>query len=101
MRILLAIVLAVASHLSWAESSSAKLSAKADASVKQDASSKLIAQLHAIDSLKGDYQQTITDKKGALVQKTSGDFVIKRPGYFYWASTGTQEQKVIGNPQKL
>lgn len=85
MRILLAVALTAMVNTSWA----------------QDASAKLIAQLQAIDSLKGDYQQTITDKKGALVQKTVGDFVIKRPGYFYWASSGTQEQKVIGNPQKL
>lgn len=85
MRILLAVALTAMVNTSWA----------------QDASAKLIAQLQAIDSLKGDYQQTITDKKGALVQKTAGDFVIKRPGYFYWASKGTQEQKVIGNPQKL
>ncbi|HEY6529560.1 MAG TPA: outer membrane lipoprotein chaperone LolA [Cellvibrionaceae bacterium] len=85
MRIFLAVALTTFACASWAE----------------DASAKLIAQLQAIDSLKGDYSQTITDKKGALVQKTQGDFVIKRPGYFYWASKGTQEQKVIGNPQKL
>lgn len=85
MRIVLAVALAALVNTSWA----------------QDASAKLIAQLQAIESLKGDYQQTITDKKGALVQKTQGDFVIKRPGYFYWASTGTQAQTVIGNPQKI
>lgn len=85
MRILLALYLAACACSSWAA----------------DASAKLISQLQAIDSLKGDYAQTITDKNGTLVQKTQGDFVIKRPGYFYWASKGTQEQKVIGNPQKL
>jgi outer membrane lipoprotein carrier protein len=66
-----------------------------------DASGKLISQLQAMESLKGDYQQTITDKKGTLIQKTHGNFVMKRPGYFFWASQGAQEQQVIGNPQNL
>lgn len=65
------------------------------------AAQKLTQQLQAMDSLQGKFEQTVTDKKGAKLQSTQGQFTIKRPGYFLWETHAPNEQVVIGNPQKL
>ena len=66
-----------------------------------DASQNLTQQLQKMDSLQGDFTQTITDNKGKTLQTTTGQFTIKRPGYFLWQTHSPNEQLVVGNPQKL
>lgn len=35
-------------------------------------------------SLSGDFQQTVKDAKGEVLQESSGKFALLRPGYFRW-----------------
>lgn len=66
-----------------------------------DARSQLSQYLKALDSLQGQFEQTLTSREGKPLQTTQGQFTIKRPGYFLWDTQAPNEQLVVGNPQKL
>lgn len=66
-----------------------------------DAAQDLKSRLDAIQSLTGRFTQVLTDKAGADLQSSAGEFALKRPGYFLWQSEAPYEQTVIGTPQKV
>lgn len=66
-----------------------------------DAAQGLKNRLDAIQSLRGHFTQTLTDKSGANLQASSGEFALQRPGYFLWQSAAPYEQTVIGTPEKV
>lgn len=66
-----------------------------------DAAQDLKTKLDEIQSLRGRFTQVLSDKAGANLQSSSGDFVVKRPGYFLWQSEAPYEQTVIGTPEKV
>lgn len=66
------------------------------------AEDEFLQKLNAINTLSGSFTQTITDQDGNDIQEsTSGKFLIKRPGYFYWETQPPYEQLIIGNPDRL
>lgn len=66
------------------------------------AEDEFLQKLNAINTLSGSFTQTITDQDGIEIQEsTSGKFLIKRPGYFYWETQPPYEQLIIGNPDRL
>lgn len=58
-------------------------------------------RLDKIETVRGDFTQTIVSKDGELVQRSAGSFAIKRPGHFLWVSTEPFAQTLIGSPEKL
>lgn len=66
-----------------------------------DAAQDLKARLDEIQSLRGRFTQVLSDKAGANLQSSAGEFVVKRPGYFLWESEAPYEQTVIGTPEKV
>ena len=66
-----------------------------------DAAQDLKNRLDKIQDLKGQFAQTISDKAGATLQSSSGEFALKRPGYFLWQSVAPHEQTVVGTPEKV
>lgn len=69
--------------------------------VHADAVAALKAKLDGMHSLSGGFSQTLTDKSGKVVQQSSGDFHLLRPGYFLWQSEAPYEQLVLGTPEKV
>lgn len=66
------------------------------------AEDEFLQKLNGINTLSGNFTQTITDQDGNEIQETtSGNFLIKRPGYFYWETLPPYEQLIIGNPDRL
>ncbi len=65
------------------------------------ASALLVHQLEPLDSMQGLFEQTITDSDGKLLQKTAGEFKVKRPGHFYWKTTQPYDQLLITDNVKL
>lgn len=57
--------------------------------------------LDPVEDLSGEFTQTIVNKEGELVQKSSGTFSLKRPGYFLWKSAEPFPQTVVGSPTQL
>jgi len=75
---------------------------KTDADVKQTALLKQLKErLDNIKTLKGEFEQNISDKNGKELQVSEGSFLLKRPGYFYWETEEPFPQIVIGEPKKL
>ncbi len=62
---------------------------------------RLRAIMDPIETLTGDFQQTITEKSGDTVQQSSGSFSLKRPGYFFWESAEPFAQTIVGTPDTL
>lgn len=66
-----------------------------------DAAQDLKGKLDEIQSLRGRFNQVLSDKSGSNLQSSAGEFVVKRPGYFLWESEAPYEQTVIGTPEKV
>lgn len=66
-----------------------------------DVAQDLKDRLDAIQSLRGQFTQELTDKAGANLQSSTGEFSLQRPGYFLWQSEAPYEQTVIGTPEKV
>ncbi len=54
-----------------------------------------------IKSLSGDFEQTITDAKGATIQESNGQFFLLRPGYFRWETIAPFEQLLVSDLKKI
>lgn len=65
------------------------------------ASSEFADALLAINTLSGEFVQRVLDNEGEELQVTTGEFKIKRPGYFFWKVAPPYEQLVIGTPESL
>ena len=66
-----------------------------------DAAEDLKTRIDRIQDLKGQFTQILSDKTGATLQTSTGEFALKRPGYFLWESAAPYEQTVIGTPEKV
>lgn len=66
-----------------------------------DAVGSLKDKLDQLQSLSGEFQQTLSDKAGVVVQESSGEFHLLRPNYFLWQSEAPYAQTVLGTPDKV
>lgn len=62
---------------------------------------ELTQLLQKAQSLKGHFEQRLYDREQHLLQTTEGEFVVQRPGNFYWETLPPYEQLVVGNPDTL
>jgi len=69
----------------------------ADSAAEQQSATQLRALLDKTTTLQGGFEQSLFDNQGALLEKSSGDFVLKRPGKFYWNTTEPYEQILISD----
>jgi outer membrane lipoprotein carrier protein len=75
--------------------------AQAENGKDEAAIAELRILLQEAESLRGRFDQRLYDREGNLLQPSQGEFVLKRPGYFYWETLPPYEQVVVGNPKKL
>lgn len=62
---------------------------------------QLIALLAPLNSLDGQFQQTLTDDKGELLQSSSGVFSLQRPGFFRWQTITPFPQLLVSDRQRI
>jgi outer membrane lipoprotein carrier protein len=62
---------------------------------------KLDKIIKSINTLQGTFQQTLHNKKGAILQKSTGQYFVKKPNKFYWDYQTPQKQLVISNGKIL
>lgn len=70
----------------------------------QSARTALDTYLADVKTLRAEFSQTVTDGRGATVQKADGKFVIVRPGKFRWELTpggGGSPQLMISDGRNL
>ncbi len=57
--------------------------------------------LSGLKTLRADFTQTVTDGKGAEIQRASGRFLIQRPGKFRWELTPASASGAAQSPQLM
>ncbi len=54
-----------------------------------------------VDSLKGQFQQTVYDENGAVVQAAKGSVALDKPGRFRWQYTQPYRQLILADSEYL
>ncbi len=63
-----------------------------------DASVRLLDRfLLDLDSFRGDFEQSVVDADGAVVERSSGSLEIERPGRFRWMTVEPYEQWLLAD----
>lgn len=65
------------------------------------AAAQLRKQLDAMNTLQGDFVQTTYDKKGVEQETSSGNFMLMRPGKFYWKTLEPMQQLLVSNNKTI
>lgn len=67
----------------------------------QSAEQLLRDALAGMDNLTADFKQTVLDDNKKVVQQSSGNLAIQRPGKFAWIYTSPYEQQIIADGEEL
>jgi len=67
----------------------------------QSAEKRLSDALAGMDNLTADFKQTVFDDNKQVVQQSSGNLAIQRPGKFAWIYTTPYEQQIIADGVEL
>lgn len=73
----------------------------ADKSADDQIASQLRQRLDAMNTLEGKFTQTTRDAKGEVQEQSSGDFMMKRPGMFYWKTLEPMPQLLVSNNKMI
>ncbi|MGD9108513.1 MAG: outer membrane lipoprotein chaperone LolA [Gammaproteobacteria bacterium] len=67
----------------------------------QSATQMLQQKLSGFQSMTADFSQTVTTEENTILQKTSGNMALKRPGKFRWETTTGIKQLIVTDGVKL
>jgi len=67
----------------------------------QNAEERLNKALKNLDNLTADFKQTLLDDEKQIVQQSSGNLAIQRPGKFSWIYTTPYEQQIVADGSEL
>ncbi|MDO3388772.1 outer membrane lipoprotein chaperone LolA [Gilvimarinus sp. SDUM040013] len=67
----------------------------------QTAAQELVDKLADLTSLTGNFEQTLIDEAGEVIESSSGQFVLQKPGRFYWLTTRPYEQQLVSNGETI
>lgn len=67
----------------------------------QDAAERLRKDLDAMTTLKGDFEQTTLDRDGQVQETSRGNFMLMRPGKFYWETLEPMPQLLVSNNKSI
>lgn len=62
---------------------------------------QLRKQLDAMNTLQGNFAQTLFDKDNKKQDESSGTFIIERPGKFYWKTEKPAPQILVSNQKTI
>lgn len=71
------------------------------ANEQDQAAVQLRKLLDAMNSLQGNFVQTTYDKDGAEQESSSGEFMLMRPGKFYWKTLDPMPQLLVSNNKTI
>jgi outer membrane lipoprotein carrier protein len=79
----------------------AGFAAAAQAAAQPDAIGMLQQFMTRTQTVQADFTQTIVDKNGKVVQKSSGTMALSRPGKFRWQYDKPYKQLIVGDGTRL
>ena len=62
---------------------------------------QLRKNLDAMNTLQGNFTQVIKDEKGEIQEESSGEFMLMRPGKFYWKTIDPMPQLLVSNNKMI
>lgn len=68
---------------------------------EDQAATQLRKNLDAMNTLQGNFTQIIKDDKGEIQEETSGEFMLMRPGKFYWKTVDPMPQLLVSNNKTI
>lgn len=71
------------------------------AQADEQSPAQLRKQLDAMNTLQGNFVQTLFDKSGKKQDESKGTFVMQRPGKFYWKTETPAPQILISNQKTI
>lgn len=63
--------------------------------------SELLAKLHGLHSVSGQFQQTVLDKDGTQLQNASGEMTVARGNRFYWHTQTPYAQLAVSDGKRV
>lgn len=66
-----------------------------------NAALQLRKNLDAMNTLQGNFRQVIKDEKGEVQEETRGEFMLMRPGKFYWKTVEPMPQLLVSNNKTI
>ncbi|WP_372873035.1 outer membrane lipoprotein chaperone LolA [Shewanella sp.] len=66
-----------------------------------DDAALLADKLDAMQGIKANFNQKVTDQNGKLIQEGSGILAMKQPGAFHWHLTSPDESLIVANDQTV
>ncbi|MDO6745652.1 outer membrane lipoprotein chaperone LolA [Gilvimarinus sp. 1_MG-2023] len=61
----------------------------------------LVGKLAQITSMSGQFEQVLLDETGETIESSRGQFVLQKPGRFYWLTTEPFEQELISDGETI
>ena len=61
----------------------------------------LESYLASLETLQGQFSQNVYDEQGLLLETSSGEFALQRPGKFYWQYSKPYQQLIVANGQSI
>lgn len=65
------------------------------------ASKDLSERLSGMQAFQAEFVQTVMDGQGNMLQSTSGEMAVQRPGLFYWQAHPPLEQLVVSDGEQM
>lgn len=65
------------------------------------ASKDLSERLSGMQAFQAEFVQTVMDGQGNMLQTTSGEMAVQRPGLFYWQAHPPLEQLVVSDGEQM
>lgn len=69
--------------------------------VVADDSQELAKILAQYKTIQGDFEQTLKDSKGEIIQDSSGVFMVRSPGFFRWDTNSPFPQLLVSNLEDI
>ena len=71
------------------------------ASAADDARQRLDTFFTSVSSIQGSFNQQVFSKKGKVIQQSTGDISMLRPGKFRWVYKTPDPQTIVGNGKNI
>src|SRR5690606_13447044 len=68
---------------------------------EKQSAEQLRKQLDAMTTLQGKFTQTLYDEAGVELERSSGTFLLERPGKFYWKTEEPYPQLLVSDQQTI
>jgi outer membrane lipoprotein carrier protein len=80
----------------------APVSAASDAAIPAAQARQVVAEfMQAVNSLHAQFEQTLQDETGEILETEAGELWLQRPGKFRWRYSEPAEREIVADPENI